>query len=131
MTSSVFNAITHANKLKKAGLADEIAYVAAEELSNFLNNLAVTKDDLTSVKNELKNDIKNVKEELKKDIELVSKDIQIVKDDLKTVKEELKKDIQIVTYKLQSFMVKCFIATLGVIEGLPMLKHYLSSKGMS
>ncbi len=34
MTSTTFNAITYANKLKHAGLKSEIADVQAEEMSN-------------------------------------------------------------------------------------------------
>ncbi len=46
MTTSTFNAITYANKLKTAGLAVKVADVAAEELSDIIANNLATKDDL-------------------------------------------------------------------------------------
>lgn len=49
MTSSTFNAITYANKLKGAGLDTRIADVQAEEMSNFITNTLATKEDLKSL----------------------------------------------------------------------------------
>jgi len=46
MTTSTFNAITYANKLKGAGLDVKIADVQAEELSNIITSSLATKDDL-------------------------------------------------------------------------------------
>jgi len=49
MTASTFNAITYANKLKKAGLDIKIADVQAEEMSNFITGTLATKEDLRSL----------------------------------------------------------------------------------
>lgn len=48
MSATTFNAITYANKLKKAGLEGKIADVEAEEMSNLVNNDLVTKTFLAS-----------------------------------------------------------------------------------
>lgn len=42
MTTTSFNAITYANKLKEAGMATRVADVQAEEMSNLINNDLVT-----------------------------------------------------------------------------------------
>jgi len=47
MTSTVFNAITYANKLKEAGMATRIADVQAEEMSGFITSTLVTRDALS------------------------------------------------------------------------------------
>jgi len=52
MTSTVFNAIAYANKLKEAGLNGKVAEVEAEEMSNLINNDLVTK---TFLSGELRN----------------------------------------------------------------------------
>jgi len=46
MTTSTFNAITYANKLKNAGLEIKIADVQAEEMANIISSNLATKDDL-------------------------------------------------------------------------------------
>lgn len=48
MPSSVFNAITYANKLKEAGMATRIADIEAEQMSDLINNDLVTKTFLAS-----------------------------------------------------------------------------------
>lgn len=53
MSSSVFNAITYANKLKEAGMATRIADIEAEQMSDLINNDLVTKSFLASELNKL------------------------------------------------------------------------------
>lgn len=53
MVATTFNAITYANKLKKAKDTNEFAEISAEELSNLINNNLATKDDLKLLKVEL------------------------------------------------------------------------------
>jgi hypothetical protein len=48
-----FNAITYANRLKKALDKNEMADIQAEELSNLINNDLATKQDLLNLKNEM------------------------------------------------------------------------------
>ena len=48
MTTSTFNAITYANKLKNAGLDAKIADVEAEQMSELINNELVTKSFLSN-----------------------------------------------------------------------------------
>lgn len=54
MSSTTFNAISYANKLKEAGLAGKIADVEAEELSNIINSTLATKGDMELIKIEIK-----------------------------------------------------------------------------
>lgn len=44
--STTFNPVTYQKKLKDAGMEARVAEVQAEEMSNFVNNTLVTKDDL-------------------------------------------------------------------------------------
>ena len=60
MTTIRFNAITYANKLKKAKDNNELADIQAEELSNVVNNDLATKQDIQI----LKQDIDKLKMEL-------------------------------------------------------------------
>lgn len=53
MTTVRFNAISYANKLKKAKDQNEMADIQAEEMSNLINNDLSTKDDLKILKMEL------------------------------------------------------------------------------
>jgi len=53
MSTTTFNAITYANKLKDAGMATRVADVQAEEMSDFINSTLATKDDLKVLKMEL------------------------------------------------------------------------------
>jgi hypothetical protein len=53
MITATFNAITYANKLKKAGLDVKIADVQAEEMSEMINSTLATKEDLKIFKFEL------------------------------------------------------------------------------
>lgn len=53
MTTTAFNAITYANKLKDAGMQARVADVQAEEMSNLINHDLVTKSYLTQKLKEL------------------------------------------------------------------------------
>ena len=53
MSTTTFNAITYANKLKEAGLDTRIADVEAEQMSNLINNDLVTKTFLAGELNKL------------------------------------------------------------------------------
>jgi len=53
MTSSTFNAITYANKLKQAGIEPRGAEAIAEEQSNFINSNVATKSDIALLKSDI------------------------------------------------------------------------------
>lgn len=54
MTATTFNAITYANKLKDAGMATRVADVQAEEMVNMMNGSIATKEDVKTLRNEMK-----------------------------------------------------------------------------
>ena len=53
MSSTPFNAITYANKLKDAGMSARIADVQAEEMTEIINSELVTKSFLETKLHEL------------------------------------------------------------------------------
>lgn len=65
MTSTTFNAVTYANKLKEAGMATKVADVQAEELVNLMNDSVATKNDINILRNETKADITQLRNDMK------------------------------------------------------------------
>jgi hypothetical protein len=65
MTTSTFNAIVYAKKLKDAGLPEKVADIQAEELSNIISHDLATKKDLLVNTDTIKNEIKVMEYQLK------------------------------------------------------------------
>ena len=57
MSTIAFNAITYANKLKKAGMEPKVADVMAEEMSTIMDLMLVTKKDLKETECVLKREL--------------------------------------------------------------------------
>lgn len=65
MTAATFNAITYANKLKKAGMETKVADTQAEEMVNIMNSTVATKEDVAKLDNKLIAEIKTLRNEMK------------------------------------------------------------------
>ena len=53
MSDVIYNAITYASRLKRAGVPEEVADIHAEEIATIINNEIATKKDLIILKNEV------------------------------------------------------------------------------
>ena len=62
MTTTTFDTLQYAKKLKKAGFTEQQAEIQAEALADFIENNLATKRDLKELELALKNDIKQLEE---------------------------------------------------------------------
>lgn len=96
MTAATFNAITYANKLKKAGMETKVADTQAEEMVNIMNSTVATKEDVNKLDNKITTEIKTLRNEMK-----------------------------VMELELKGFLIKALIAVVSVIGGLQALFRFM------
>lgn len=95
MTTTVFNAITYANKLKQAGMEVKVADTQAEEMVNIMNSTVATKEDVSKLDNKITNEIKSLRSEMK-----------------------------VMEFEIKGFIVKSLITAIGILATVQGLVSY-------
>lgn len=83
MTAATFNAITYANKLKKAGMETKVADTQAEEMVNIMNSALATKEDVTSLNDVMKSEIKALDNKFTTEIKSLRNEMKVMELELK------------------------------------------------
>jgi hypothetical protein len=96
MSATTFNAITYANKLKKAGMETKVADTQAEEMVNIMNSTVATKEDVNKLRNETKEEMGKLRSEMK-----------------------------VMELELKGFIIKALIAVVSVIGGLQAIFRFM------